>query len=457
MAFRALVFSKSSDTNSAIAAACAAAGIRAEVCPDIFTAIEKGKTRAFSCVIADWADQPEASFLLKRARESEPNRETVAIGIVEHEPKPAELRDSRLDFLIQRPISSDAATAVLKKACEKMQPMSAEDARELFEENRNVSGKAESAVPVAPNIAETTRSIQTAPIDEPVAAEDYSEATLYEHEPAPPERSSAIGFRGICAALLVLAAGFLLWQSREVIAYLSRTPEGAYQVVKESVAAFFNADKSGVTPVNSAVSDAQQDSSFSRMPGSNAQSPTLGVVATESTLSDEERIPLPKAHDFPLPRPVLLHEDLPPMHVQRTIIPDSMRASAPIERPVVVTVTPAQMMPVSTTQTQPVVQQQVSEPVALSEEAARALLTHIVNPVYPPEALSQKLHGPVVLQAVVGRDGSVQDLKIVRGYFVLGKAAIAAVKQWRFEPYTLNGHPVSTQTIITVNFSYPPS
>jgi protein TonB len=92
----------------------------------------------------------------------------------------------------------------------------------------------------------------------------------------------------------------------------------------------------------------------------------------------------------------------------------------------------------------------------VSEEAARALLVHTVNPVYPPEALAQKLHGPVVLQAVIGRDGSVEDLKLVRGYFVLGRAAIAAVKQWRFQPYSANGHASATQTVITINFSYPP-
>ena len=88
--------------------------------------------------------------------------------------------------------------------------------------------------------------------------------------------------------------------------------------------------------------------------------------------------------------------------------------------------------------------------------AARAMLVHIVNPVYPSEALAQKLHGPVVLQAVIGRDGSVEDLKIVRGYFILGRAAISAVKQWRFQPYSISGHAAATQTVITVNFSYPP-
>ena len=166
-------------------------------------------------------------------------------------------------------------------------------------------------------------------------------------------------------------------------------------------------------------------------------------------------MPLPKAPDFPLPVPVFEHQDAAPTRRGRVAIPDSMRNSAPIERPVVVTVNPAQMMPVSAPQPQPAMQQ-FSEPVVVSEETARARLVHTVNPVYPPEALAQKLHGAVVLQALVGRDGSVEDLKIVRGYFVLGRAAIAAVKQWRFQPYSVNGHAAATQTVITINFSYPP-
>jgi protein TonB len=133
-----------------------------------------------------------------------------------------------------------------------------------------------------------------------------------------------------------------------------------------------------------------------------------------------------------------------------------MKNSAPIAPPLVVTVGPAQMMPVSAPQPQPAAPQ-LNEPVVVSEETQRALLVHTVNPTYPAAALAQKLHGPVVLQARVGRDGTVEDLKIVRGYFILAQAAIAAVKQWRFQPYTLNGHAASTQTTITINFSYPPS
>ena len=441
-------------------AACKSTGIHAEVCSDIFTAIEKAKTQAFSCVIVDWADQPEATFLLKRARESVPNRDTVAVTVVDHDPTQVELRDNRLDFLIYRPISAEEANAVLAKACEQMQPLSAEDAAESSAE-ADASSEGPEAVSVAADAAEPSHQDPPVGFGEADAAQDYDgeiasdedETDVEEDESQ--EHSHAIGFRGACAAMLVVAAMFCLWRSREAFEYLSRTPEGKFTVLRESVAALFYANQKGALPVGSATGDAQQDAYFSRDSSSNsdAQTPALGVVATQSTL--EARISLPKASDFPLPVPVLEHQEPAPIHVERAAIPESMRNSAPIERPVVVTVNPAQMMPISVPQPQPA--QQFSEPVALSEEAARAMLLHIVNPVYPPEALAQKLHGPVVLQAVIGRDGSVEDLKIVRGYFILGRAAISAVKQWQFQPYNVSGHAASTQTVITVNFSYPPS
>jgi TonB family protein len=177
----------------------------------------------------------------------------------------------------------------------------------------------------------------------------------------------------------------------------------------------------------------------------------LGVAATISTLLDAAT-PLPKAFEFPLPQAVFERPQPISVRTARAAIPESMRSSPPIALPVVVTVNPAQMMPVSTPVLQQPAIQQTTEPVAISEDAERALLIHSVDPVYPSEGATQKLHGPVVLQALIGRDGSVEDLKIVRGYFILGRAAASAVKQWKFQPYTVNGHAVSTQTLITVNF-----
>ena len=453
MAFRALLFSKNAETNAALETACESTGIRAEVCSDIFTAIEKVKTKAFSCVIADWADQPEASFLLKRARESAPNRETVAIAIVDRGPTPAELRDNRLGFLIYRPISVEEADAVLEKACEQMQPLSAKDAEES---SRQADASSEGPSPASDGADTPEHSLQEPSASFPEANAAYStgEIASAEDEEKPQGRSHTPVFRGACAALLVLAAAFFLWRSRQGFEYLSQTPEGMYRVLRESVAALFYQNQTGALPVASAGSDAQQGAYFSRNPSPNAKPPALGVVATESTLT-EARTPLPKVPDFPLPVPVFEHQDPAPIRVQRAAIPESMRNSPPIAPPLVVAVTPAQMMPVSAPQPPPAIQQ-ISEPVAVSEETARAMLLHSIDPVYPPEALAQKLHGPVILQARVGRDGTVEDLKIVRGYFILGRAAIAAVKQWRFRPYTVNGHAAATQTVLTIDFSYPP-
>jgi TonB family protein len=457
MAFRALLSSKSPETSTAIEAACKSRGIQLEVCSDIFSAIDKAKKQGFSCVIVDWADQPEASFLLKRARESTVNRETVAIAVVDHEPRPAELQEHRLDFLVYRPISVPEAEAVLAKAGEKMQPLS-EESLATASAGDNEASHQSPALSVGADAREPTQPREPASSFLESVAQPYeyvdSEIATGSSEEEPWRRSHTFGFREVCVVVLMLAVAFCLWRTRDVIQYLSHTPEGTFQVLRESVAAFFHVNQTGATPVNSAGSDAQQDAYFNRGSASNDKTPALRVVAPEATLP-ESRMHLAKAPDFPLPVPVLVHQEVRPVHVEHATIPDSMKNSSPIERPVVVTVNPAQMMPVSAPLSQPTVQSS-NEPISLSEDAARALLVHTVNPVYPPEALAQKLHGAVVLQVGVGRDGAVENVKLVRGYFVLGRAALAAVKQWRFQPYNINGHPAATQTVITINFAYPP-
>lgn len=90
------------------------------------------------------------------------------------------------------------------------------------------------------------------------------------------------------------------------------------------------------------------------------------------------------------------------------------------------------------------------EPVAIPEAAARNLLVQQPAPAYPDSAKGQS--GTVILQVVIGRDGSVQDAKFMQGSLVFARAAIDAVRQWRFQPYTMNGRPVSTVTSLTVSF-----
>ncbi len=76
-----------------------------------------------------------------------------------------------------------------------------------------------------------------------------------------------------------------------------------------------------------------------------------------------------------------------------------------------------------------------------------------VPPDYPLLARQMKVQGAVSLQALISRDGSIQQLQILSGPEILATAAREAVKQWHFKPYLQKGQPVETQARITVNFT----
>jgi periplasmic protein TonB len=91
--------------------------------------------------------------------------------------------------------------------------------------------------------------------------------------------------------------------------------------------------------------------------------------------------------------------------------------------------------------------------VRVGQGVMEAMLISRVQPVYPPLAQQARISGSVVLAIVVGRDGSVEDLKVLSGHPMLIQAAVDAVKQWRYKPYLLNYEPVEIQSTVTVQFS----
>jgi protein TonB len=76
-----------------------------------------------------------------------------------------------------------------------------------------------------------------------------------------------------------------------------------------------------------------------------------------------------------------------------------------------------------------------------------------VEASYPSLARQMKVQGSVLLQAFVGPDGGIRDLRVLSGPSILVSAALEAARQWRFKPYMQNGQPVETQAKIVVNFS----
>jgi TonB family protein len=90
------------------------------------------------------------------------------------------------------------------------------------------------------------------------------------------------------------------------------------------------------------------------------------------------------------------------------------------------------------------------EPVVIPESASRSLAIQQPAPPYPATARGQQ--GTVVLQVLIGRDGTVQDAKFLQGSLAFARNAIDGVKLWKFRPYIMNARPVSVQTQITISF-----
>ena len=94
-----------------------------------------------------------------------------------------------------------------------------------------------------------------------------------------------------------------------------------------------------------------------------------------------------------------------------------------------------------------------TQKVRVSSGVAQGLLIRQVKPQYPALAIPARIQGTVVLQAVIGKDGTVQNLRLISGHPMLVQAAMDAVKQWLYKPYYLNGEAVEVDTTINVNFT----
>jgi protein TonB len=94
-----------------------------------------------------------------------------------------------------------------------------------------------------------------------------------------------------------------------------------------------------------------------------------------------------------------------------------------------------------------------SEVFRLGGPATAPVIIDDVKPQYPRLALAARLEGVVILEAFISRDGTVRDVKVLRGMSMgLTEAAVAAVKKRRYKPGLLNGEPVEFALTVTVQF-----
>ncbi len=95
-----------------------------------------------------------------------------------------------------------------------------------------------------------------------------------------------------------------------------------------------------------------------------------------------------------------------------------------------------------------------SDPMRITADVVQPVLIHKVNPEYPEIARKARIQGVVILEAVITKDGTVENVKVLRGVHpILDQSAANAAQQWRYKPATLNGKPVKVYFTITVKFT----
>jgi TonB family protein len=239
----------------------------------------------------------------------------------------------------------------------------------------------------------------------------------------PKQRKLMIG----SLSLLVLALSIVLWHDRDF--WFPDTPEAD---IEEPVESSPVANAGPVLPPTTSAKVAK---------------PKHRVAAATKT-------PTPQTP----PAPSVTRTVLPPLEVE-VVAGDTHRTVRSGSSSVRVDLQPgAPPQPVidataaGDTRTAAKITKDAAEHVEMSADASE-IVARPVRPNYPLLARQMKVQGSVVLQALIGRDGIIQNLRVVSGPHILAGAAEDAVRQWHFRPHFESNEAVETQAKITVNFT----
>ena len=438
----------------------ALSGLELEIerCPDVFTAIEWLTSRSFDVIVADWDSGPEAAFLLKNARDLKLNKAAFTLALTSGMSKPTD-EENLPDLILTKPLIPDQVKYAVLSNDRFLGCMKTWIARGDFAQaqpatfgavtsDRNIEQRTslDQPSPIFP----ATRSVQPPPTpgyfrSETSAPLHLTFATLdrglfrsmNRQEDATPGSRRVKRYRlnrflwGSVLTVAFVSVGYIFGQPLRI------------QSVYASVAAVYKqALEMRSSKPQASESDTDADSLALTL-GAGSQRARLGrsrgrgASVEPGLLTDQ--VPESSAET--------LQADLDQNRLataSRIQIPESLRTPLP---------EPTEFQPVSLRRSPSLLSQ--VEPVNLPEDLSQALLLQKVTPSYPEQALKAGLQGAVVLQAWIGKDGNIRDLKLIDGSLLLGQAAVKAVKQWRYKPYVRNGVAVEAQTYVTVNFRLP--
>ena len=218
-------------------------------------------------------------------------------------------------------------------------------------------------------------------------------------------------------------------------------------------------------PAQSESEPVEEPSPDVKTPSETASTTTPPPAAVHARPKSKPRTP-PPAVSEPSPAPalapvVMTRAVLPPLEVE-VVAGDERRTVQPTSNSVRVDLQPrTPFTPSAASSSPPSSSSGSSDSRGIADATARVhlspgaaeILSRPVQPNYPLLAKEMKVQGAVVLEALIGRDGNIQDLHVLSGPTILSTAAREAVRQWRFRPYLQSGQAVETEARITVNFT----
>jgi TonB family protein len=255
----------------------------------------------------------------------------------------------------------------------------------------------------------------------------------------PKQRRLMVG--SLC--LLLLALGIVLWHDRDF--WFGSPQEAASDQTVESTPA------AKIAPAKSATITAKPVASAKITAKPKHRLASLDKSASAQTPPTAPAAPEPAG-------PSIARTVLPPLDVE-VVAGDTHRTIRPLSSSVRVDLqpdTPSQPAPDTKvavdTENASHVTNNAAEHVQMSVDTSD-VVAHPVNPSYPLLARQMKVQGSVILQALISKDGVIQNLRVVSGPHILASAAQDAVRQWHFKPHLEGSEAVETQAKITVNFT----
>ena len=453
-----LLFSLDQESSRPLVQAFKELELEIEYCSDIFAAVEWLTSRSFDVIVADCDSGPEAAFLLKNSRELKLNKAAFTLALLSGVPS-AE-RDGP-DLVLTKPLISDQVKYSVLGNDRFLACMRAWVARGDFVQvptptvtsagkiKKAPTGSEQNPAPIVadPVMPSPSRISTGRPVDAPL---HLTFATLDrglfrslaarrsgEQDSGSVKRYTHKRLVGSVLLSLVFVASGCIYGSPLRVQSVFASVATAYQ---QTVAARLGKSRSHAVDVASKSYPAIQVAAQTPATGKYQTSRVRLPVGQSIFLTDETVVPPPETVQADA-SPNQAHL---PVEGARVLIPESLSRPQP-ETPTLGTVS---------LKRSPALLSQV-EPVNLAEDLSQALLLQKVTPSYPEQALKAGVEGAVILQAWIGKDGSIRDLKLVDGSLLLGRAAVEAVKQWRYKPYLRNGVAVEAQTYVTVNFRLP--